>query len=95
VLIPAWHIGVLAMLYACEYLWRARTLVEKRFMYLGKAFGRMLLGGVYLFFAVRPMSSEIRAPIVRWAILMFLLIDLFFVIQEHVMRRVLKHEAKS
>lgn len=91
VLIPAWHIGVLALLYAGEYVWRAWKVPEKRFMYIGKAFGRLLLGGVYLLFALKPLEPEIRTPLVRWALTMFLAVDLFYAAQEHVMRRVFSH----
>lgn len=85
-LIPAWHIGVLALLYAAEYCWRAYKLSKRRYMYIGKAFGRLLLGSVYLWFAFVPAVADERAVWVRWALLMFLLIDLIFVALDHAMR---------
>lgn len=85
-LIPAWYIGVLALLYAAEYFWRAYKLRERRYMYVGKAFGRVLLGAVYLRFTFAPTIAEERAPWIRWALLMFLLIDLIFVALDHFLR---------
>lgn len=86
-LIPAWHIGILATLYALEYFWRAYKLPQRRYMYVGKAIGRLILGGVYLWFALAPTEAEIRSIWIRWALLMFLLIDLIFVVLDHLLRR--------
>lgn len=85
-LIPAWHIGVLALLYAAEYFWRAYKLPDRQYMYIGKAFGRLILGAVYVWFTILPYAAEVRAQWVRWALLMFLIIDLVFVVVDHAMR---------
>lgn len=92
-LIPAWHIGVLALLYAAEYFWRAWQLKERRYMYVGKAIGRLILGGVYVWYALVPASADVRSVWIRWALLMFLLIDMIFVVLDHLLRRYV-HDAK-
>lgn len=63
-------------------------------MYFGKAFGRLLLGITYTYFSIYSLDANFRAPLVRWSLLMFLIIDLFFAMQEHVMQKVLKKHAK-
>ena len=82
-LIPAWHIAVLALLYVAEYIYRAWRQQDKRYIYLGKAFGRLLLSGTYLYFSIAPPVAELRAPLVRWSLFVFLGIDLFYAILEH------------
>jgi hypothetical protein len=86
-LIPAWHISVLCALYAAEYVFRFLWEPEKRFISLGKAFGRLLLTGVYLYLAIeRPPPAQAQV-LVRWSLTSFLLIDLAFILQEHLMQR--------
>lgn len=75
------------MLYALEYIWRAWRVTERRYMYIGKALGRIILGGVYLWFALVPTDAQIRSIWIRWALLMFLLIDLIFVALDHILRK--------
>lgn len=87
-LITALYIGALASLYALEYFWRAWKLSERRYMYIGKACGRLILGSVYLWVAIFPSDAETRAIWVRWALLMFLLVDLIFVVLDHLLRRI-------
>lgn len=86
-LIPAHHIAILAALYAAEYFWRAYQLQERRYMYIGKAVGRLIVAGVYLWFALSPTDAEARSVWIRWSLFMFLAIDLLFVAQDHIMRR--------
>jgi hypothetical protein len=91
-LIPAHHIAILAALYAAEYFWRAWQLKDRRYMYIGKAVGRLILTVVYLWFALFPAEAEIRSVWIRWSLFMFLAIDLLFVAQDHIMRRVIHAE---
>lgn len=86
-LIPAWHIAVLAALYAAEYLWRFFRQPEKRYISLGKAFARLILAGVYVYLAIWQPTPAQSQVLVRWSLLMYLLIDLAFVTQEHLMRK--------
>ncbi|MDL1909712.1 hypothetical protein FBQ81_03310 [Chloroflexi bacterium CFX6] len=85
-MIPAWIIAILAFLYAIEYSWRAWKVRERRYIYIGKAFGRILLSIIYFYFSFGTMNVNDRASLVRWSLALFLGIDLFFVIQEHFQR---------
>ena len=89
-MIPAWHIGLLASLYAAEYIFRAITVKERKYLYIGKAAGRVILAAVYLYFAVVPTDAYIRTLWIRWALEIFLVIDLFFIFQERLMARYIK-----
>lgn len=89
-MIPAWHIALLASLYAAEYIYRAITVKERKYIYIGKAAGRAILAAVYLYFSASPADAELRAFWIRWALEIFLIIDLFFVTQEHLMRKYIK-----
>lgn len=91
-LIPAYHIAILAALYAVEYFYRAWSLKERRFMYVGKAGGRLILATVYFWFTFAPAEADLRAPWVRWALFMYLTIDLFFVLLDHLMRLITKYK---
>lgn len=89
-LIPAWHIGVLASVYALEYFWRAWHRREQRFMYLGKAGGRSVLAGTYFYIEFAHLIPPDAQVLVRWSLLIFLVTDLIFVIQEHIIERMRK-----
>lgn len=89
-LIPAWHIGLLAAVYALEYFWRARHRRDLRFMYLGKASGRTVLAVTYFYIEVGHLLQPEAQILVRWSLLIFLFIDLIFVIQEHIIERLRK-----
>ena len=89
-LIPAWHIAVLATLYAAEYLWRFFRRPEKKYISLGKAFARLMLAGVYVYLAIWQQTPAQAQVLVRWSLLTYLLIDLSFVAQEHLMRKYIK-----
>lgn len=78
-------IAVLALLYAVDYIYLALRHKAKRYLLLGKAFGRLVLASAYLYFVFVPIVADTRAPLVRWSLLIFLGIDLFFAVQEHVM----------
>ena len=89
-MIPAWHIALLASLYAGEYIYRAIKVKEKKFLYIGKAAGRAILAAVYLYFAFIPTEAEVRTIWIRWSLEIFLIIDLLFAAQEHLMNRYIK-----
>lgn len=86
--IPAYHIAILALLYAAEYFWRAWKLADRRYMYIGKAIGRLMLAGVYSIFTFVEIDAEVRSMWLRWALLMFLVIDLTFVAYDHISRAI-------
>lgn len=86
ILIPAHHIAILALLYAVEYFYRAWELRDRRYMYIGKALGRLIIALVYFWFVFAPVDADARAVWVRWSLFMFLAIDPLFVIQDHYTR---------
>lgn len=94
-LIPAWHIGILAVLYAAEYFWRAWMLRDRRFMYVGKAIGRLILAAPYFYFAFVLTDADVRTVWIRWSLFMYLAIDLIFVAVDHIMRLVKSHAKYS
>ena len=84
-IISAWLIALLALVYAIEYVHRFFRSAHN-YIYLGKALGRFILCSTYFYIALdNPADSE-RAILVRWSLLMLLGTDLFYVIQEHFMR---------
>lgn len=89
-MIPAWHIGLLALLYAIEYIIRSVTIKERKYIYIGKAFSRGILAVVYFYFAFVPTDAEIRSQWIRLSLTIFLSIDLFFAFQERIMGKYLK-----
>jgi uncharacterized membrane protein len=89
-MIPAWHIALLASLYAAEYVRRAFEVKGKKYLYIGKALGRAILAGVYLYFSFIPTDAEIRTIWIRWSLEIFLLIDLLFALQERLMGRFIR-----
>lgn len=93
-LIPAWHIALLALLYGLEYIWRAWQLKDRRYMYIGKAAGRLIVALVYFWFTFVPMDAEFRAVWIRWSLWIYFVIDLIFVALDHVMRWVTAKHAK-
>jgi hypothetical protein len=88
-LIPASHIAVLALLSAAEYLYRFYSDPIHRYASLGKAIGRLLLAGTYLFIALDDPTEAVRMVLVRWSLFMFFFIDLFFIVQRHITDRIL------
>lgn len=89
-LIPAWHIALLASVYAAEYYWRAWRRREQRYMYLGKAGGRTVVAAAYLYLQLTHLTPPEAQILVRWSLLIFLFTDLIFVIQEHIIDRMQK-----
>lgn len=86
-LIPAWHIAILWLLYAFAYT-RRFWLQDRRHKYicLGKGISRLVLACVYLYLAIflpAPANAQI---LVRWSMIMFLLVDLVFIVQENIMQ---------
>ena len=88
--IPAWHLAVLFFLYAAEYLWRFFTRRENRYISLGKAIGRLTMTGVYMYLSIFDNTPAQAQVLVRYSLLLFVLVDLTFVAQEHLMRRYIK-----
>lgn len=85
-LIPAWMIAILALLYALEYFQRVWFREEKRYIWFGKGIGRLIVAVTYAVFAVVPVDANTRAVWIRLSLLLFLCTDLFFIAQEHFMR---------
>jgi hypothetical protein len=57
-IIPAWLISVLAFLYSCEYIYRFFRF-DHNYIYLGKALGRLILTGTYLYiFSDEPVEVD-------------------------------------
>jgi hypothetical protein len=84
-IIPAWLIAVLALVYSVEYVHRFLRL-QHNYIYLGKALGRLILAIVYVYITLtNPPDSE-KIIWVRWSLLMLLSTDLFYIAQEHLMR---------
>lgn len=92
-LIPAWVIAILAWLYAFEYLYRGIVEREKRYAWMGKFVGRVVLAGTYSIFAIAPIDVNARAIWIRLSLVMFLSIEIFFIAQEHVMRAFFRNNA--
>lgn len=88
--IPGWIIAVLFLAYGAEYIYRAFTVKDRKYIYIGKAGGRLLMSIVYFYFVAVPTPADVRAYWIRYGLLMFLLVDLFFVAQEHLMRRYIR-----
>jgi hypothetical protein len=84
--IPAWVICTLAFLYSCEYIYRFFRF-EHNYIYLGKALGRLILSGTFLYIFVAEPPDALRSLWVRWSLFMLLGTDLFYIAQEHLMRR--------
>jgi hypothetical protein len=86
--IPAWIIAVLFILYGGEYLIRffeqGRT---NRYIALGKAIVRFIFASTYLYFAFFHVPVEVRVSLVRFSLLVFVVSELFFIVQERIMRR--------
>ena len=87
---PAWHIGLLAALYMAEYVYRAIRVKERKYIYIGKAMARGILAAVYFYFTFFPTDAAIRTTWVRYSLMLFLLIDLIFVVQERLLARYMK-----
>ena len=75
-IIPAWHIGVLALLYALEFAWRAWKQPEKRYLSIGKMFGRLILAGAYFYIECAALTPPQAQVLVRWSLLFYLLTDI-------------------
>jgi hypothetical protein len=85
------HIAVLAYFYAAEYFFRFLKIREKRFISLGKAIGRLVLAITYtLIYVLEPAEAQ-RVVWVRWSLFLFLIIDLFYIAQEHIMKKIFAH----
>lgn len=90
--VPAWHIGLMALAYAGEYFWRFVKRNDKKFISLGKALGRLLLAGTYLYIELAGPSEAQKIFLVRWSLFLYLGIDLFYIAQEHIMNRFMPHD---
>lgn len=82
-LIPAWLIAVMASLYALEYFRRFLLKPRESYLALGKAIGRVILAGVYWYVGIFPVYLDRIQILVRWALFIFLAIDLIYILQEH------------
>lgn len=89
-MIPAGHIGILAALYALEYFYRAYEQKERKYIYIGKALARALIAVVYFYFAFVPTDAVIRTTWIRMSLMVFLLVDLIFVLQERLQKRYIR-----
>lgn len=89
-LIPAWHLSLLFALYAAEYVWRFFKQPKNRYISLGKAVGRLTMVGVYAYIEIGQPSIFQAQLLLRYSLTLFVLVDLLFVTQEHLMRRYIK-----
>lgn len=88
--VSAYLVSFLAALYCAEYVYRSIVIPTRKYLYIGKALGRGLLAVVYFWIAFFEPSFYARVIWVRWSMVLFLAIDLFFVAQEHAMRKYIK-----
>lgn len=88
-MLPLWSLGLAALVYALEYLWRASSQKDRRFLYLGKAVGRVLLAGTFFYVSWTDLPQDMRIGLIRWSVFLFLIIDLFYVALDHIMARML------
>lgn len=83
-IIPAWHIAILATAYAGEYVYRYFRQLERRYIYLGKGLARFILALVYWYITIFSPGELQRQVLVRWSLFWLLSIDLYFIALEYV-----------
>lgn len=86
-LIPAWHLAFLWLIYAVAYM-RRFWLDDRRHKYicLGKGISRLVLAGVYFYLAIYSPEAADAQILVRWSLIMFLWVDLIYIVQENIMQ---------
>lgn len=89
-LIPAWLLALLFALYAAEYVWRFFKQPKNRYISLGKAIVRLTLAFVYAHIEIGQVSINQSQILLRYSLTLFVMVDLLFVTQEHLMRRYIK-----
>lgn len=87
-MIPAWLIALMALLYAGEYVFR--FVKYRNYIHLGKAIGRFVLFGVYLYISLYNPAEYTKQVWVRLSLFLLLFVDLLYIAQEHLTRTKIK-----
>ena len=82
---PTWII-VLTFFYGAEYF--LRFYRNHNYIYFGKGLARFLLMGVYIWIWIHNPADATKMIYVRWSLVMLLSVDVFYIVQEHLMNRI-------
>ena len=89
IVVHPYVIVAMAALYTIEYVYRFIRIRPRNYIYLGKAMARGILTGIYMWVWLTNPSEAMKMILIRWSIAMLLGVDLFYIAQEHLMRKVL------